>query len=51
MPASHHWEVAVAGGPVLHATRSGFESSAIRALPDSGGRNGYAIRTSVNFGF
>jgi hypothetical protein len=49
--AANRWEIAVAGGPVLHATRSGLTSAAVRALPDSAGRNGYAVRTSIGYTF
>ena len=50
-PPSARWQVSVAGGPVFHATRSTIRSDAPRSLPDGGGRDGYAIRCGVLYGF
>jgi hypothetical protein len=43
--------VSVAGGPIIHATRSGRLSEAARGLPPSNGKAGYAIRTALSYGF
>lgn len=50
-PRSRRWQLTVAGGPIVHATRSAQSSDANRALPATNGRNGYAIRTSLTYGF
>ena len=50
-PPAARWQVSVAGGPVLHATRSAERSDAPRSLPDAGGRDGYAVRCGVTYGF
>jgi hypothetical protein len=50
-PPSARWQVSVAGGPVFHATRSAIRSDAPRSLPDGGGRDGYAVRCGVLYGF
>jgi hypothetical protein len=50
-PTSARWQVSVAGGPVFHATRSTIRSDAPRSLPDGGGRDGYAIRCGLVYGF
>jgi len=50
-PPSARWQVSVAGGPVFHATRSTIRSDAPRSVPDSGGRDGYAIRCGIAYGF
>jgi hypothetical protein len=50
-PPSARWQVGLAGGPIVHATRSTVRSDATRSLPDSGGRDGYAIRCRVSYGF
>jgi hypothetical protein len=49
-PPSARWQLSVAGGPVLHATRSAGTSVATRSLPSSGGRNGFAVRASWSYG-
>ena len=49
-PPSARWQVSVAGGPVFHATRSSGRSDAPRTLPDDG-RDGYAVRCGVTYGF
>jgi hypothetical protein len=49
-PPSARWQVSVAGGPVLHATRSSRLSEAARTLPDAGGRDGFAIRCGLSYG-
>jgi hypothetical protein len=50
-PPSQHWQVSIAGGPLVHATRSVATSGAIRGLPASGGRNGYAARAALSYEF
>ena len=50
-PPSRPWQLSVAGGPVVHATRSAAMSEAVRALPNSGGRNGYAVRAALSYRF
>jgi hypothetical protein len=50
-PASTRWRIGLAGGPVFHATRSTLRSAATRSLPDTGGRDGYALRCRVSYGF
>jgi len=47
-PSSQHWQVSLAGGPVVHGTRSALRSDATRALPN---RDGYAVRASFAYGF
>ncbi len=49
-PRSQHWQASVAGGPVVHATRSSVRSDATRSLPASN-RDGYAVRASLAYGF
>jgi hypothetical protein len=50
-PPSVRWQVSVAGGPVVHATRSSLQSDALRSLPDASGRDGFAVRCGVTYGF
>jgi hypothetical protein len=50
-PPAKRWQVSVAGGPIIHATRSGRLSEAARGLPPSNGKAGYAIRTALSYGF
>jgi hypothetical protein len=50
-PANRSWQLSVAGGPVVHSTQSPRVSTAIRALPSSDGRNGYAVRTLLSYTF
>ena len=50
-PAGKRWQVSAAGGPVIHATRSGRTSEATRGLPNSGSGNGYAVRAALSYGF
>jgi hypothetical protein len=50
-PPTARWQVGIAGGPVVHATRSTVRSDATRSLPDAGGRDGYAVRCRVTYGF
>jgi hypothetical protein len=50
-PPAARWQVSVAGGPVVHATRSRARSEAPRSLPDAGGRDGFAVRCGVSYGF
>jgi hypothetical protein len=45
-PPTARWQLTVGGGPILHATRSGFASAADRPLP---ARNGYVLRSAVGF--
>jgi len=50
-PRGHPWHLSVAGGPVVHATRSSRAGDVVRALPASTGRNGYAVRASLGYVF
>lgn len=50
-PANRSWQFSIAGGPVVHSTQSPRVSTAIRALPSSDGRNGYAVRTLLSYTF
>ena len=50
-PPAARWQVGVAGGPIVHATRSAVRSDATRSLPDAGGRDGYAVRCRVSYAF
>src|SRR5262245_12381280 len=50
-PPSAHWQVSMAGGPIIHATRSGRMSDASRGLPSSSGNSGYAVRAALSYGF
>jgi hypothetical protein len=49
-PRSQRWQASIAGGPVVHATRSSVRSGATRSLP-VGNRDGYAVRASLTYGF
>jgi hypothetical protein len=49
-PAAEHWQASVAGGPVVHATRSVVRSDATRSLPVAN-RDGYAVRAAVTYTF
>lgn len=48
-PPARQWQIGIAGGPIVHATRSGRSSDASRGLPQS--NSGYAIRVSFSYGF
>jgi hypothetical protein len=48
-PPSKRWQASVAGGPVVHATRSSVTSDATRSLPATN-RDGYAVRVSLTYG-
>src|SRR5215510_14157555 len=50
-PTTKRWQVSVAGGPVIHATRSDRISEATRGLSMSNGGNGYAVRAALSYGF
>jgi hypothetical protein len=50
-PPNKRWQVSAAGGPVIHATRSGRMSDATRGLPNSVSGNGYAVRAALTYGF
>jgi hypothetical protein len=49
-PRSDRWQASVAGGPVIHATRSSIRSDATRSLPVTN-RDGYAARASLTYNF
>jgi hypothetical protein len=49
-PRSEQWQASVAGGPVVHATRSAVRSDATRSLPVAN-RDGYAVRASFTYSF
>jgi hypothetical protein len=50
-PTTKRWQIGVAGGPMIHATRSERVSEATRGLPMSNGRSGYAVRAALSYGF
>jgi hypothetical protein len=50
-PDGRRWQLALVGGPVIYATRSGLRSGADRALAGLPERNGYVVRTSFNYLF
>ena len=50
-PSTKRWYVSAAGGPIVHATRSGRSSTAPRGLPSSSSSTGYAARLSLGYGF
>jgi hypothetical protein len=50
-PPDKRWHVSVAGGPIVHATRSGRTSEATRGLPSSSSNMGYAARALFGYGF
>ena len=50
-PHGRPWQLSVAGGPMVHATRSTRVGDAVRSLPASTGRNGYAARASLSYLF
>ena len=50
-PPNKRWQVSVAGGPMIHASRSGLVSDATRGLAMSGGDNGYAVRAALSVEF
>jgi hypothetical protein len=50
-PPNKRWQVSVAGGPMIHASRSGLASDAPRGLAMSGGDNGYAVRAALSVEF
>ena len=50
-PPSAKWQVGVAGGPMIHATRSAVISDATRSLPGAGNKDGYAARASLSYAF
>lgn len=50
-PPNKRWQVSVAGGPMIHASRSGLSSEATRGLAMSGGDSGYAVRAALSVEF
>jgi hypothetical protein len=50
-PPAKRWQIGVAGGPMLHATRSARSSDAFRGLPPSNSDSSYALRASLSYGF
>jgi hypothetical protein len=50
-PPAARWQVSVAGGPIIHATRSRLSSDASRGLPSSSGNSGYAVRAALGYAF
>jgi hypothetical protein len=50
-PPNEHWQIGIAGGPMLHATRSSRSSDANRGLPASTTDRSYAVRVSMSYGF
>jgi hypothetical protein len=49
-PPTQRWQLSVAGGPIMHATRSAAASEAIRGLPASA-KSGFAARAALSYGF
>ncbi len=50
-PPSQHWQLSVAGGPIIRGSQSGRTSDAVRGLPSPGGQSGYAARASLGYRF
>ncbi len=50
-PPRRRWQVAIAGGPIIHATRSSRTSDALRGLPATRADHDYALRASLSYGF
>jgi hypothetical protein len=50
-PPGKRWQVSVAGGPIIHASRSGLSSEATRGLPLSDSGHGYAVRAAFGVEF
>ena len=48
-PTTKSWQLSVAGGPIVHATRSGLTSDATRSL--GGTSNGFAVRAALSYVF
>lgn len=46
--ASRKWQLAVAGGPMFHPSNNGRSSDALRDLPPTTRRLGYAFRTGLS---
>jgi hypothetical protein len=49
-PPATRWQLSIAGGPIVHATRSPGTTDAARTLPSSG-RDGFAVRASFAYAF
>jgi hypothetical protein len=49
-PPSVRWQLSVAGGPIVHATRSAGTTDAAPSLPPSG-RDGFAVRAAFAYAF
>lgn len=49
-PSAVRWQLGVAGGRVIHATRSPLTTEATRSLSSSS-PDGYAVRASLSYGF
>jgi hypothetical protein len=50
-PPGKKWQIAAAGGPLIHATRSTRVSEALRGLPASTNDTEYAFRATMSYGF
>lgn len=50
-PPASRWQVSLAGGPVLHPTRSSRRSTATRGLASSGASGDYAVRLALGYAF
>ena len=50
-PTTRRWQIGVAGGPIIHATRSNRASDAARGLPSGSSGHGYAVRASLSYAF
>jgi hypothetical protein len=48
MPPGRRWQITAAGGPTLHPAITGRSSDALRDLPPTARRVGYAARTSLS---
>jgi len=50
-PPAQHWQLSVAGGPMIRGSQSGRSSEAIRGLPSASGRSQFAMRASFGYRF
>ena len=48
LPASHHWQMVVTGGPLFHPADTGRSSDAFRDLPPEMSRASYAFKASLS---
>lgn len=48
-PRGHKWQLTATGGPLFHPASTGLSSGALRDLPPTTGRLGYAFRAGVAY--